>query len=90
MPFSRRWAGRPSDLLLIKALKCLRVSKLVVLDYLVASAILVQFLANASQAVVVKGITSGQAALTDLCVPLTHCDHAQGMLIINGHGQPSA
>jgi uroporphyrin-III C-methyltransferase len=39
---------------------------------------------------VVNGITSGQAALTRLGVPLTHRDHAQGVLFITGHTQPGA
>lgn len=39
---------------------------------------------------VVNGITSGQAALAGLGVPLTHRDHAQGVLFITGHAQPGA
>jgi uroporphyrin-III C-methyltransferase len=37
---------------------------------------------------VINGITAGQAALTCLGVPLTHRDHAHGVLFITGHTQP--
>lgn len=36
---------------------------------------------------VVNGITSGQVALSSLGVPLTHRDHARGVLFITGHTQ---
>ena len=36
---------------------------------------------------VVNGITSGLAAATSLGVPLTHRDHAQGVIFITGHAQ---
>lgn len=37
---------------------------------------------------VVNGITSGLAAATALGAPLTHRDHAQGVLFITGHAKP--
>ncbi|MDF1485091.1 uroporphyrinogen-III C-methyltransferase [Ramlibacter sp. H39-3-26] len=37
---------------------------------------------------VVNGITSGLAALTTLGAPLTHRDHAHGVVFITGHAQP--
>jgi uroporphyrin-III C-methyltransferase len=37
---------------------------------------------------VVNGITSGLAAATSLGVPLTHRDHAHGVLFITGHAKP--
>ena len=37
---------------------------------------------------VVNGITSGLAAATSLGVPLTHREHAQGVVFITGHAQP--
>jgi uroporphyrin-III C-methyltransferase len=37
---------------------------------------------------VVNGITSGLAALTSLNVPLTHRDHAHGVVFITGHAKP--
>ena len=37
---------------------------------------------------VVNGITSGLAAVTSLGVPLTHRDHAQGVVFITGHAKP--
>ena len=37
---------------------------------------------------VVNGITSGLAAVTSLQVPLTHRDHAHGVLFITGHAKP--
>ena len=40
------------------------------------------------QATVVNGITSGLAALTSLNVPLTHRDHAHGVVFITGHAKP--
>jgi uroporphyrin-III C-methyltransferase len=36
---------------------------------------------------VVNGITSGLAAATSLAVPLTHRDHAQGVVFLTGHAQ---
>ena len=37
---------------------------------------------------VVSGITSGLAALTSLNVPLTHRDHAHGVVFVTGHAKP--
>lgn len=37
---------------------------------------------------VVNGITSGLAAVTALGVPLTHRDHAHGVVFITGHAKP--
>lgn len=37
---------------------------------------------------VVNGITSGLAGLTSLGVPLTHRDHAHGVVFITGHAKP--
>ncbi|HSV48491.1 MAG TPA: uroporphyrinogen-III C-methyltransferase [Ramlibacter sp.] len=39
---------------------------------------------------VVNGITAGLAAVTSLGVPLTHRDHAQGVVFVTGHAQPGA
>lgn len=39
---------------------------------------------------VVNGITSGLAAATSLGVPLTHREHAQGVIFITGHAQKGA
>jgi uroporphyrin-III C-methyltransferase len=39
---------------------------------------------------VINGITSGLAAVTSLGVPLTHRDHAQGVVFVTGHAQPGA
>ena len=39
---------------------------------------------------VVGGITSGLAAATALGVPLTHRDHAHGVLFVTGHAQHGA
>ena len=36
---------------------------------------------------VVNGITAGLAAVTSLGVPLTHRDHAQGVLFVTGHAK---
>lgn len=36
---------------------------------------------------VINGITSGLAAATSLGVPLTHRDHAQGVIFLTGHAQ---
>ncbi len=37
---------------------------------------------------VVNGITSGLAGLTSLGVPLTHRDHAHGVVFVTGHAKP--
>ena len=37
---------------------------------------------------VVNGITSGLAAVTTLNVPLTHRDHAHGVVFVTGHAKP--
>jgi uroporphyrin-III C-methyltransferase len=37
---------------------------------------------------VVNGITAGLAALTSLNVPLTHRDHAHGVVFVTGHAKP--
>ncbi|KRI01378.1 uroporphyrinogen-III C-methyltransferase [Curvibacter sp. PAE-UM] len=37
---------------------------------------------------VVNGITSGLAAVTSLGVPLTHREHAQGVIFLTGHAKP--
>ncbi len=37
---------------------------------------------------VVNGITAGLAAATALCTPLTHRDHAHGVVFITGHAKP--
>ncbi len=37
---------------------------------------------------VVNGITAGLAAATGLGVPLTHRDHAHGVLLLTGHAKP--
>jgi len=39
---------------------------------------------------IVNGITSGLAAATSLGVPLTHRDHAQGVLFVTGHARTEA
>lgn len=39
---------------------------------------------------VINGITSGLAAVTSLGVPLTHREHAHGVLFVTGHAQPGA
>jgi uroporphyrin-III C-methyltransferase len=38
---------------------------------------------------VVNGITAGLAALTSLNVPLTHRDHAHGVVFVTGHAKPN-
>ena len=38
---------------------------------------------------VVNGITSGLAAVTSLGVPLTHRDHAHGVVFLTGHAKPN-
>jgi uroporphyrin-III C-methyltransferase len=37
---------------------------------------------------VVNGITSGLAAVTSLGVPLTHREHAHGVIFVTGHAKP--
>ena len=37
---------------------------------------------------VVNGITSGLAAMTSLSVPLTHREHAHGVVFVTGHAKP--
>jgi uroporphyrin-III C-methyltransferase len=39
---------------------------------------------------VINGITAGLAAVTALGVPLTHRDHAHGVLLITGHTKPGS
>ncbi|MET0540399.1 MAG: uroporphyrinogen-III C-methyltransferase, partial [Variovorax sp.] len=39
---------------------------------------------------VVNGITAGLAAVTSLNVPLTHRDHAQGVVFVTGHAKTGA
>ena len=39
---------------------------------------------------VVNGITAGLAAATSLGVPLTHRDHAHGVVFITGHAKPGS
>jgi uroporphyrin-III C-methyltransferase len=39
------------------------------------------------QVEVINGITAGLAAATSLGVPLTHRDHAQGVIFLTGHAQ---
>jgi uroporphyrin-III C-methyltransferase len=36
---------------------------------------------------VINGITSGLAAASSIGVPLTHRDHAHGVILVTGHGQ---
>jgi uroporphyrin-III C-methyltransferase len=40
------------------------------------------------QVEVISGITSGLAAATSLGVPLTHRDHAHGVIFVTGHAKP--
>ena len=42
------------------------------------------------QVEVINGITAGLAAATSLGVPLTHRDHAQGVIFLTGHAQKGA
>jgi uroporphyrin-III C-methyltransferase len=37
---------------------------------------------------VINGITSGLAAMTSLNVPLTHREHAHGVVFVTGHAKP--
>ena len=39
---------------------------------------------------VVNGITSGLAAVTSLGVPLTHREHAHGVVFVTGHAKPNS
>jgi uroporphyrin-III C-methyltransferase len=39
---------------------------------------------------IINGITAGLAAATSLGVPLTHRDHAQGVIFLTGHAQKGA
>ena len=39
---------------------------------------------------VVNGITAGLAAMTSLGVPLTHRDHAHGVVFVTGHAKPGS
>jgi uroporphyrin-III C-methyltransferase len=39
---------------------------------------------------VINGITAGLAAATSLGVPLTHREHAQGVVFLTGHAQKGA
>ena len=39
---------------------------------------------------VINGITAGLAAVTSLGVPLTHREHAYGVVFVTGHAQPGA
>jgi uroporphyrin-III C-methyltransferase len=42
------------------------------------------------QVQVINGITSGLAAATMLGVPLTHRDHAKGVVFVTGHARPGS
>jgi uroporphyrin-III C-methyltransferase len=44
--------------------------------------------ANGVRVSVVNGITSGLAAVTTLGVPLTHREHAHGVVFVTGHAKP--
>jgi uroporphyrin-III C-methyltransferase len=44
--------------------------------------------AQGIQVAVVNGITAGLAAVTSLGVPLTHRDHAHGVVFVTGHAKP--
>jgi uroporphyrin-III C-methyltransferase len=46
--------------------------------------------AEGIEPVVINGITAGLAAATSLGVPLTHREHAHGVLFITGHAQHGA
>src|SRR5207253_2399528 len=51
----------------------------------------VEHLREAGVAVeVVNGITSGLAAVTTLGVPLTHREHAHGVVFVTGHAPPGS
>ncbi|MDI9330374.1 MAG: uroporphyrinogen-III C-methyltransferase [Alphaproteobacteria bacterium] len=39
---------------------------------------------------VINGITAGLAGVTSLGVPLTHREHAQGVVLLTGHSQPGS
>lgn len=47
-----------------------------------------QLVAAGVQVSVVNGITSGLAAVTSLGVPLTHREHAHGVVFVTGHAKP--
>ena len=40
------------------------------------------------QVTVINGITAGLAAMTSLGVPLTHREHAHGVVFVTGHAKP--
>ncbi len=42
------------------------------------------------EVVVVNGITAGLAAVTSLGVPLTHREHAHGVVFVTGHAKPGS
>ena len=44
--------------------------------------------AHGIEARIVNGVTAGLAALTNLGAPLTHRDHAQGVIFVTGHAKP--
>ncbi|MES2511884.1 MAG: uroporphyrinogen-III C-methyltransferase [Pseudomonadota bacterium] len=44
--------------------------------------------ANGIEVEIINGITSGLAAVTSLGVPLTHREHAHGVVFITGHAKP--
>lgn len=46
--------------------------------------------AEGVQAEVVSGITAGLAAVTAIGVPLTHREHAHGVILVTGHAKPGA
>ena len=49
----------------------------------------VEFLrAHGVQPRIINGVTAGLAALTSLGAPLTHRDHAQGVVFVTGHAKP--
>ncbi|AEG93766.1 uroporphyrinogen-III C-methyltransferase [Ramlibacter tataouinensis] len=49
-----------------------------------------QLRAAGIQVEVINGITAGLAAVTSLGVPLTHRDHAHGVVFVTGHARPGA
>ena len=44
--------------------------------------------ASGIEVTVINGITSGLAAMTSLGVPLTHREHAHGVVFVTGHAKP--
>jgi uroporphyrin-III C-methyltransferase len=46
--------------------------------------------ANGVQVEIINGITAGLAAVTSLGVPLTHREHAHGVVFLTGHAQKGA